>query len=128
MRKVYLAGSIFGLPDKGQTWRRQAIDLLSPYWEAVNPNLFELALSNPAELVEYDYDLINGCAAIIARVRNPSWGTAMELAHAKSINVPVIGWPFLREITPVNYSPWLIHHVGYYAATLPQAVGVLNDL
>jgi nucleoside 2-deoxyribosyltransferase len=128
MKRVYLAGAIFGLADRGQTWREQIIPMLPTDWEAVNPNTVELDKVNPKDLVEGDYETIRGCQAIIARIRNPSWGTAMELAFAKSINVPVIGFPFLRPPLPWAYSPWLIHHVAFYAQSLEHAVSELANV
>jgi hypothetical protein len=128
MKKVYLAGAIFGLDDRGQGWREEIIPLLPSNWEAVNPIVVELDKVDPAELIKADYHAICGCSAIIARVRNPSWGTAMELQFAKLVGVPVIGFPFLRPANPVSYSPWLIHHITHFAPSLAQAVEALGNI
>lgn len=128
MKKVYLAGAIFGLSDRGQGWREIATPMLPPEWQAVNPNVVELDKVDPQDLISSDYAAIRECSAIIARVRNPSWGTAMELQFAKFIGVPVIGFPFLRPPIPLNYSPWLIYHVTYYAANLVEAVSELQNV
>lgn len=129
MRKVYLCGGIFGLPDKGQTWREQAIGMMPEGWEAVNPVLFELAEKDPEVLIKEDYRLIMNSDAIIARVRNPSWGTAMELHFARQVDIPVIGWPFVRLPPDThNYSPWLLAHITTYAPSLEYAIGELRHV
>lgn len=129
MRKVYLCGGIFGLPDRGQTWREQAIAMMPEGWEAINPVEFELASTDPEGLIRMDYNFITSSDAIIARVRNPSWGTAMELHFARQVRVPVIGWPFIRKpVDPFNYSPWLLSHVGTYAGSLDDAIGELRHV
>lgn len=127
-RKVYLAGAIFGLADRGQCWREQAIRLLPLDWKAVNPNLVELDKITPADLIAGDYAAIRECAAIIVRCRQPSWGTAMELAYAKLVGVPVIGFPFYRPPVAPNYSPWLIHHVTIFTTTVEEAIMRLRDV
>lgn len=129
MHKVYLCGGIFGLPDHGQTWREQVISMLPENWEAINPVLYELSEKDPEALIKQDYLYILSSDVIIARVRNPSWGTAMELHFAKQIGVPVIGWPFVRKpVDTYNYSPWLLSHVAVYAGSLEDAVGELRHV
>lgn len=129
MKKVYLAGAIFGLPDRGQDWREQAIARMPDGWEAINPNIVELDKVQAIDVIRGDYAALAECSAVIARVRNPSWGTAMEIQYAKNVlNIPVIGWPFLREPVLPHYSPWLLHHVRHYASDLPTAIGYLNAL
>jgi nucleoside 2-deoxyribosyltransferase len=128
MRKVYLAGAIFGLSDRGQNWREQAIALIPVGWEAINPNVVELDKVNAADIINGDYQTILGCDAVLARVRNPSWGTAMELAFAMQHHIPVIGWPFDRPAVLPNFSPWLLHHVTVYAPNLLDAIGELKHV
>lgn len=134
MPKVYLAGAMHGLPDKGAGWRTRAEVLMPEPWIPIIPEKIELANADPATIVTTDYAAIRASAAIIVHVRPPSWGTAMELAFAKTLDIPVIGFPFLRmdlatgRPWPGSCSPWLVHHVTYFASSLVHAIGRLRDV
>lgn len=122
--KVYLAGGIFGLEDRGQTWRQQAIRLMPKNWQAINPDLVELAKINPVDLIRGDYAAILGCQVIIARVEQPSWGTAMELSFAKQHRIPVIGWRLVHG----DISIWLDYHLAVLCHSIEDAVGELKHV
>jgi nucleoside 2-deoxyribosyltransferase len=123
-RKVYLAGGIFGLADRGQTWRVQTVSLLPKGWQAINPNLVELDKTSPAELIRGDYAAILACQAIIARVEEPSWGTAMELVFAKRHDIPVIGWRLVYGAI----SPWLDYHLTILCHSIEDAAMELKHV
>lgn len=126
MKKVYLAGSIFNNPNP-IAWRQAAKQCLPEGWQAIDPTDNEVSTLTPRELVQLDYGLIQDCQAIIARVDRPSWGTAMELAHAKRIDIPVLGWgPWRRSTERLN--PWLEFHLHKYLPSLMEACWELTNV
>lgn len=124
IRSVYLAGAVFGLDDRGQRWRQQAIEWMPDCWVAVNPMLVELAATDPEALVRADYVSIMSCDAVLAHVEQPSWGTAMELAFARQWNIPVIGWKLVQG----EISPWLKVHLTCLRHSLREAIGELKNV
>lgn len=121
MKRVYLAGAIFGLADRGQGWREVVIENLPLGWEAVNPNLIEIDKVDPHELIAGDYATILSCRAVLVRADKPSWGTAMELAFARQHGIPVVAWD-----VPETCSPWLLGHVRYICPSVGHALEVLR--
>ncbi len=120
MKKVYLAGPIFGVQDPA-SWRKEAIRLLPKGWQAVNPLDLEVSIDRPTHLVQTDLDALARCDAVLVRAEEPSYGTAMELFHAsRTLDIPVIAWPCHGE-----RSPWLTVHVSEFFNTLKEAVGAL---
>jgi len=127
MKRAYLAGAIFREIDP-MSWRRRAAKLMPEGWEAVNPLDMQKAWElTPDELVKRDYMLIQESQAIVAYVNKPSWGTAMELAYAKRINIPVIGWtprPLIRRLL----NPWLVAHCHKICGSLSEACLELRNV
>lgn len=110
-KHVYLAGSITKLDrEEARDWRIAVADRLQEIraneWKVLDPTLLEARLHDTTTIVRFDYGCILQSRVIIADVRVPSWGTAMEIAFAHMNRVPVIGWG-----KPSHRSPWLIHHV-----------------
>src|SRR5262249_23839492 len=133
-RYVYLAGAIWRNANPAE-WRRSAIELMPPGWSTLDPMLHETEDMKPEQLVQFDYGLIDRCSAIIVRVSSPSWGTAMELAYAKTKNIPVFAWSgFLNGVVydnnmtcgelrkhPKGSNPWLAAHVTKFVSSLREA-------
>jgi nucleoside 2-deoxyribosyltransferase len=122
IKRVYLAGAIYGQADPGG-WRDTVSHSLPAPWKAVNPLDLEVDIEKPSEVVDTDLAAILGCKAVIAKVDEPSWGTGMELFFAKRLGLPVIGWTVGKHN---GASPWLIHHTSCLVPTLPAAISFLT--
>lgn len=122
IKKVYLAGPIAGVEDP-MSWRRLAEKKLPIDWQAINPLLIETQGMKPHQLVATDLRAVLQCRAILAKVTQPSWGTAMELFHATQNGIPVVGWGH-----PNVPSPWLLHCCRAIFADLQQVMKWLGDL
>lgn len=117
MRKVYLAGAIAGLNDRGATWRDEATNILAgARWAILNPLLFETAKLTPQQLVDLDYTIISSCDLVLVNAGVPSWGTAMEIAYAKAHGIPVVAFD-----VPEGVSKWLLAHVDHTYPNLNSA-------
>jgi nucleoside 2-deoxyribosyltransferase len=125
-KHFYLAGSITHA-DGASSWRQEAANNAPAGWLALDPMVFELARNvTPKEIVKLDYGLIMKSSAVIVKVEEPSWGTAMELAFAKQHAIPVIA--FLGERAKFIWekqSPWLRYHVSKVVPDLPGALMAL---
>lgn len=97
--------------------------LLPDEWKAINPLDFEVTGLEPHELVRLDYSYIQQCQAVIARVNNATWGTAMEIAYAKRLDIPVLAWSSQKI-----ESPWLLAHVTKHFLTLREACAELQHV
>ncbi len=120
MKRVYLAGPIQGVLDP-ITWRKHAASLLPADWEAIDPCNYEA--QNPLQLVDVDLNLISRSQAVLAKVRFASWGTAIELRHAWTEDIPVLAFD-----APDICSPWLTAHVDRFFPTLERAIEGLKDV
>lgn len=120
-RSVYLAGPIHG--DRNPNgWRLNIESKLPSGWASVNPLACEPGGAAPSDIIKMDYNLIRKCDAIIAFAERPSWGTAMELAYAQLMAVPVIGIASQWK----DQSPWLIFHTTYKVKTIQEAINCLK--
>lgn len=118
MKQVYLAGAIWQEPVQRATeWRRRATALFGNSWTICDPTVFEV--NNPDVLVSIDLTMIGASNIVLAKVDKASWGTAMEIRHAKTIKVPVIGW---LENYRRTLNPWLKHHLTDYTSSLKDAI------
>lgn len=107
---VYLAGPINGRTDaECRDWRGTATRLLSACNVAVlDPMARDYRgqeHTNWRDIVTGDLADIEASTVVLARVAEPSWGTAMELVYAHQMRKRVIGWG--AGEAP---SPWLIYH------------------
>jgi nucleoside 2-deoxyribosyltransferase len=116
-KRVYLAGPIFEAKDP-VSWRRHATRLFGSDWDVRDPTLFELDITDADTLIATDLAEVGTSNVVLARVDQPSWGTAMELRHAKLAGIPVVG--LLQN--PAKFSPWLRHHVSWIEYTIEVAV------
>ena len=124
MRKVYLAGPIFHASDPS-FWRNIAAKSLHK-WQTINPLKIEVDVNNPVELVQLDLHILQICQAVLARIDEPSWGTAMEIFHAThEVGIPVIGW---RPNSDGPDSPWLLAHTTVIFRSLSQAISHLESM
>lgn len=123
MRNVYLAGSIFGHADP-RHWRLDVARQLQKLgeWNALDPLAIETANMTPQQTVKVDYEAILRSDAVIADVRAPSWGTAMEIAFAHAHRVPVVGWgnPYAPQ------SKWLTAHLDQFVVSPSEAIIALE--
>ena len=76
-------------------------------------------------LTEDDYDQLAKCQAVIVRAMHPSWGTAMELARARSLGIPVFAW---SRFTGTGNSPWLRVHVTKFFLDLQECCKELENV
>lgn len=119
MKKVYLAGPISNDPDP-LSWRQECRRLFpAEYWKVCNPLDIEVNIDDPIALTEADLRIISTCQVVLAKVDNPSWGTAMELFYASQLHIPAVGW--LSDMS-AERSPWLIRHICQFESTLEFAV------
>lgn len=107
--KVYLCGGINGLSDSdAKDWREQAKVMLAPL-ETLDPMRRDyrgVEAANVHEIVHGDLKDISECDVVLAMCARPSWGTAMEIFYAHTINKPVFS--VVPNISAV--SPWLAFH------------------
>jgi hypothetical protein len=111
MKKIYLAGGIFGLNDHDATWWRATAKarLEGAGFAVLDPMVRDyrgLELGNEREIVESDLSDISQCSMILASCLQPSWGTAMELHYAWTQSIPV--YSIVSFAKPL--SPWLRYH------------------
>jgi nucleoside 2-deoxyribosyltransferase len=120
MKLVYLAGPIHEV-DNPALWRDSLTALIHEHllgMETLNPLNLEVTAENRTELVRSDLSAILESDYVVAMVKKPSWGTAMEIFFAKQHRIPVIA-----IIQPENYaqSPWLLEHIDYRVQDYQQA-------
>jgi len=120
MKKVYLAGPIFGIEDP-KSWRKWAANHLPKDWEAVDPILFELNTALPDALVAEDLRQIAQCQAVVVRAEQASWGTAMEIFFAYRAGIPVLAFPCF-----LDRAPWLTAHVTEFFGSMKEAIAGLE--
>lgn len=127
MKTVYLAGPIYGLPDRAcMGWRNRAKELLGVHGiHAHDPMMTDYRGredDHAEEIVEQDKDAIQQCDLVLVNAHTPSWGTAMEVFFAASLGIPVVGFSGAPSI-----SPWLRQHTTAIFLTLEEAVdGIAN--
>lgn len=121
-RYVYLAGAIHGVADP-QSWRAAcALRLSTHNIHALDPLKIETDGLSNSDIVNVDYCAILRSFAVIADVRTPSWGTAMEIAFAKQHGIPVVGWgnPYAPQ------SKWLLAHLDQFVINWEEAIIALD--
>ncbi len=133
IRTVYLAGGINGLSDAdAKDWREEAKGLLPREIGVLDPMSRDyrgVEDGNVKAIVEGDLADIARCEAIIAYCPRPSWGTAMEIHHAKVVD-RYVDKNQLRKIVAVvpvgvPVSPWLRHHTDAVRLTVAGAVDLI---
>lgn len=125
MKKVYLAGAIFGQSNAVcYDWRKHVTEKLSEWGaEALDPMRRDFRgkeAESRDEIIRLDLIDIATCDVVFAFASVPSWGTAMELVYARVLHKPVIIWG-----VPEKFSPWLEFHCDVYTHTLDQGLAEL---
>ncbi len=120
---VYLSGGIAGLSaDECNSWRVRATELLKV--RTLDPMRWERngrSHSPNEEIVDRDLRDIDECAALLVKVDEPSWGTAMEIRYAYQIGLPIVAFG-----SPKISSAWLEHHCNAFFNTLEEACAHIN--
>ena len=127
---IYLAGAIFGLPDRGTGWRHSLTGAVAE----ANIPLDELNCLDPTsrdfigeeilkhrEIFEVDLKDILSCDLVLANVEVPSWGTAMEMVYARMAGKAVYTFgpkmtsPWVRQHSLIHFLTWkaALQHLGY---------------
>lgn len=129
--KVYLAGSMCGISFEEQSkWRRQIRDAITyggydyekkPYF--FNPvnyyNFQEVKYKSELEVMEFDLYNLRKSDLVIVNFNNVnSIGTAMELAIAHELKIPVIGWNSSGE----ELHPWIKNCVSRLCENIQEVV------
>lgn len=128
LKKVYLAGAIWGIEDP-DTWRNEVTAQLPKGWEAVNPLKIERHAQGTKDLarriIDTDLAAIDECDAVLAWIDVPSWGTAMEIFYSNEMCIPVIGWQPNHADRAV--SPWLQVHCTIITSDIAEAMKYLKN-
>lgn len=145
--KIYLAGRNTGLSmAQCLEWRLQAQKLLAERGLLAHIPVDDVDWDKmlPIDLVNYDLDHIKKCQGMLVDVREPSWGTAMEVFWAKTvwsnsdqmrgIGFPIFGWRYPRETLSARHqsipqlSPWIRAHMnGHTNNGLEDGVKMIAD-
>jgi nucleoside 2-deoxyribosyltransferase len=122
--KVYLAGPIFQQSDAAcNDWRAKfkACEL----YEWLDPMRRDFRGREDecfAEIVEGDKEDVDSCAALVAKVSQPSAGTSMEILWAWLNHTPVI------TIAEGRVSPWVRYHSEAIVPTEEAALAKLQEI
>lgn len=122
---VYLSGEITGCSDKECVeWRDEATRLFAFRGIGVyNPMIRDYRNSYAdvpsEEIVLPDLCDLRASAALLVKLSEPSWRTAMEMAYAT-----LWGRPIAVVGTPV--SPWILYHASGIYADLPSAADAIS--
>lgn len=129
MKRLYLAGPIFGEKEDPALWRYLVAKMLSADWQAVNPldiGVYDPVTSDPKTIVIADLKAVHECQAVLALIDKASFGTAMEIRCAYDWNIPVIGWT--RDTVEANaVSPWVRYHCRLVTPSLTLALDFVHD-
>jgi len=122
---VYLAGPIYEMDDTCIRWRKGAALLLRKKGiMSISPTDAdyrgkESIAGIAKQVVERDKRDIVKCDTIIAKCDMPSYGTAMEILFA---------WSLQKQIVVVTNtkSPWITYHASEIVSTVEEAVNLLE--
>ncbi len=127
MKKViYLCGPINNCSDNEcKDWREYIKNKLSDKYDFLDPMRRDyrgIENSSVNEIVQGDYDDLKNSDIILALTGTPSWGTAMEIHHAKII----LNKQVISVCNSERISPWLKYHSTTLVKTLDEAVNLLS--
>ena len=126
MKIIYLCGPINGRTnDECKSWRHTIKYGLSTQYEFIDPMRNDYRGREGeyfSDIVHSDKTDVENADIILAMAQNPSWGTAMEIFYAHSLNKPVVG--ICDKKTP---SPWILYHCGIILKTVEDAITYLRD-
>ncbi len=118
---VYLAGPIYEQDDTCIRWRKAAAKILQ------SKNIMHLKPTDadyrgretdkfiPETIVRRDKRDIMTCDTILAKCDFPSYGTAMEIMFAWSLQKQII-------VVTNSYSPWIRYHASHIFSTVEEAL------
>lgn len=118
---VYLAGPIYEQDDTCIRWRKAAASILR------KKNIMHLKPTDadyrgretekfmPRTIVGKDKRDIMACDTILAKCDFPSYGTAMEIMFAWSLQKQII-------VVTNSYSPWIRYHANHIFSTVDEAL------
>jgi nucleoside 2-deoxyribosyltransferase len=108
-QRVYLCGPIAGCTDDEATNWRELVKAALGEEACIDPMRRDYRGredANVSEIVLGDEADIRDCDVVLANCWHVSWGTAMEIFYAASIDKPVIA-----VVAPgTRVSPWLSYH------------------
>jgi hypothetical protein len=120
MKKLYLAGGIWGIKDPFG-WRHDATEMLPEGWEAVDPLKLSGGIwkegDDAVKLIDTDLTAIEESNALACRIDVASWGSAMELFYAHELGMPTIGLR-LDKHHALAPGPWLRVHCSIIVTSL----------
>lgn len=118
---VYLAGPIYEMDDTCIRWRKATSVLLrKKNIMSIKPTDADYrgkeSIAGIADqIVKRDKGDIMMCDTILAKCDTPSWGTAMEIMFAWSLQKQII-------VVTNSMSPWIRYHASYVFPTIEEAV------
>lgn len=124
-RLVYLAGPIYEQDDTCIRWRKAAQKILrkkniiSIAPTDVDYRGYERREQTANEIVKRDKGWIMDCDTVLAKCDFPSYGTAMEIMFAWSLQKKII-------VVTNSYSPWIRYHASHVFPTIDEALGNLQ--
>jgi nucleoside 2-deoxyribosyltransferase len=128
MKSIYLCGPINKCSDDAcHGWRTEVEQALAGRFRFLNPmrrDYRNREENYAAEIVEQDYQDIRKADIILAMANHPSWGTAMEIHQAFSIDHKLV----VAVCTDPKPSPWLRYHCHYLAKSLREAIEYIVQL
>ena len=124
-RLVYLAGPIYEQDDTCIRWRKAAQKILrkknimSIAPTDVDYRGYERREQTANEIVKRDKGWIMDCDTVLAKCDFPSYGTAMEIMFAWSLQKKII-------VVTNSHSPWIRYHASHVFPTIDKALGNLQ--
>ena len=128
MKSIYLSGPINKCSDKeSHGWRVEVETALTGRFRFLNPMSRDYRSREDKfvdEIVEQDYRDIREADIVLVMANHPSWGTAMEMHQAFSIDRKLV----VAVCTDPKPSPWLRYHCHYLVTSLHEAIEYLQKL
>ncbi len=130
MTTVYLAGGIAGCTDhEAKDWRATATAALTKAGYTVKDPMardyrgimnHQWTMDLVDECVGGDLRDIASSDVVLARAVSPSWGTAMEIVHARKLGKKIIA--FGVGLHNAAVSPWILYHCHVCCETFEQGL------
>lgn len=129
--RIYLSGSMSGVSFEEQSkWRQQVIDAITYNYDCAKKSVFfnpvqyynftEVRHRSEREVMEFDLNALRNSDLVIVNFNDPkSIGTAVELAIAKELHIPVIG---INKNNEQELHPWLVEFTTRMCYDIREAV------
>jgi nucleoside 2-deoxyribosyltransferase len=122
--KIYLASTIYTECISDAKWK-------DTFMNRLFPDMYTIYDPDPKngsgeEVVGIDKKIIESCDFLVAYIKKPSFGTAMEIKHAfDRQNITV----FLIDPEGVNLeNPWLTYHSHRMFTSIQSCADMINEL